>query len=87
MTSDDLGGRSKRPKCPFLIWRKNGHFPHYAPIQKSIFLHIFSLFASRYTFVPTQIVLKMGFLERKKATGQKWAKKYTVQCKELSPNN
>jgi hypothetical protein len=28
MTSDDLGGRSKRPKCPFLIWRKNGHFPH-----------------------------------------------------------
>jgi hypothetical protein len=44
--------------------------------------------ASRDTFVPTYIVLKVGFLERdfepiiwrKKATGQKWAKKYTVQC-------
>jgi hypothetical protein len=32
MTSDDLGGRGSRPKCPFLIWRKNGHFPHCAAL-------------------------------------------------------
>jgi hypothetical protein len=35
------------------------------PIQKSIFiLHFFSLLASRDTFVPTKIVLKVAFLER-----------------------
>jgi hypothetical protein len=35
------------------------------PIQKSIiFLNIFTLLASRDTFVPPKIVLKMGFLWR-----------------------
>jgi hypothetical protein len=39
--------------------------PDNPPIQKSIFyLHIFTLLASRDTFVPTKIVLKVGFLER-----------------------
>jgi hypothetical protein len=37
--------------------------PDNPPIQKSIFLfHFFSLSASRDTFVPTKIVLKVGFL-------------------------
>jgi hypothetical protein len=48
-------------------------------------MYIFTFLVSRDTFVPTKIVLKVDFLERdhfwrKKATGQKWAKKYTV-CK------
>jgi hypothetical protein len=25
---------SATPKCPFLIWRKNGHFPHCALSMK-----------------------------------------------------
>jgi hypothetical protein len=42
--------------------------------------------------VPTKIVLKVDFLERdferKKATGQKWAKKYTVHFgKKVLPLN
>jgi hypothetical protein len=62
------------------------------------FLHIFSILASRDTFVPTKIVLKVGFLKRdferdhlaEKRYKQKWAKKYitgykTELCK-LSPH-
>jgi hypothetical protein len=55
--------------------------------QKSIFFFTHFHTFSEHTFVPTNIVLKVGFLQRdfesaiiwrKKATGQKWAKKYTV---------
>jgi hypothetical protein len=56
-----------------------------------ICVHLRPPLASRDTFESSKIVLKVGFLERdfernhlaEKATGQKWAKKYTVHLRFL----